>query len=60
MKDNIKSYIKNKYSVYPQTSQAVELQGKLCSVMNDVYDECRSKGLSECASFSQAILSIRV
>ena len=54
MKEDIKTFISSKFVVYPQSPKIIDFQEKLCSKMYDVYDDCRSKGMSEHASYKQA------
>jgi len=60
MKEDIKALISSKFVEYPQSPKIIDFQEKLCAKMYEVYDDCRSKGMSERASYKQATSIVRI
>lgn len=54
MKEKIIEFVSEKFAGYPRSPKIVALQEDVCSRMQNVYDSCLSKGISENASYNRA------
>lgn len=58
MKVKLKIYINRRIFSHPQTVGIVEQKKRLFSMMRVKYDYCQSKGMSDVASYMQALATI--
>ncbi|MGI5985768.1 MAG: hypothetical protein GXY01_09770 [Clostridiales bacterium] len=57
---NFESYVSRKFIEYPQSVEIAALQQRICALMYETYKGCKSKNMSDTASYKQALTTIKI